>query len=110
MNTTHPCSAKRRLTSRIGQLAAVLTAVFCGLAASAAAVPAAFAGEFVPGPGGAGSVAPVTTTPVHVITMGGTPGWQIAVIALGAALVAAATAVLLDRTRTSRRAPTVNTA
>jgi hypothetical protein len=55
-------------------------------------------------------VPPVTTTPVHVITMGGTPGWQIALIALGAALIAAASAVLLDRARTGRRAPSVNTA
>jgi hypothetical protein len=110
MNTTHPRRAARRLTSRIGQLAAVLTVVVCGLLASAAVVPGASAGEFVPGPGGAGPVAPVTTTPVHVITMGGTPGWQIALIALGAALIAAASAVLLDRARTGRRAPSVNTA
>jgi hypothetical protein len=110
MNTTHPRSAGRQLTARAGRLAAVLTAVVCGLLASAAVVPAAFAGEFVPGPGGAGFVPPVTTTPVHVITMGGTPGWQIALIALGAALIAAASAVLLDRARTGRRAPSVNTA
>jgi hypothetical protein len=39
---------------------------------------------------------------VRVIT-GGMPGWQITVIAVAAALVAAAAAVFLDRTRASRR-------
>ena len=38
------------------------------------------------------------------------PGWQITLIAVGAALVAAAVAVLLDRARTSRRTPSVTTA
>jgi hypothetical protein len=32
------------------------------------------------------------------------PGWQITLIALGAALVAATAAVLLDRARAARRA------
>jgi hypothetical protein len=31
------------------------------------------------------------------------PGWQIALIAIGAALVAAALAVILDRVRTAHR-------
>jgi hypothetical protein len=31
------------------------------------------------------------------------PGWQIALIAIGAALAAAVTAVLLDRMRSARR-------
>jgi hypothetical protein len=45
---------------------------------------------------------------VRVIAEGGMPGWQIALIALAAALVAAAVAVLLDRARTARKihAPT----
>ncbi len=33
------------------------------------------------------------------------PGWQIALIAIGAALAAATTAVLLDRLRSTRRLP-----
>jgi hypothetical protein len=33
------------------------------------------------------------------------PGWQIALIAIGAALLAAAAAVLLDRAWTARRNP-----
>ena len=37
------------------------------------------------------------------IVAGGMPGWQIALIAVGAALFAAAVAVLADRTLTARR-------
>jgi hypothetical protein len=39
-----------------------------------------------------------------VVTASGMPGWQITLIALGAALVAGTAAVLLDRTRAARRA------
>ena len=38
-----------------------------------------------------------------MIAAGGMPGWQITLIALAAALVAATAAVFLDRTRASRR-------
>jgi hypothetical protein len=47
-----------------------------------------------------------TTTPpaeVHTVVVGGTPGWQIALIAVVAALLAATVAVLADRTRNARR-------
>jgi hypothetical protein len=40
---------------------------------------------------------------VPVIPAGGTPGWQITMIALAAALAAATAAVFLDRARASRR-------
>ena len=44
---------------------------------------------------------------VHTVVAGGTPGWQIALIAhgaaLAAALAAAAAAVTADRARTARR-------
>jgi hypothetical protein len=43
-------------------------------------------------------------TQVHVIATGGMPGWQITLIAVGAALAAAAVAVLLDRARMARKA------
>ena len=39
-----------------------------------------------------------------VITGGGMPGWQITLIAVGAALAGAAMAVLLDRARAARKA------
>ena len=42
---------------------------------------------------------------VRTVVVGGMPGWQIAAIAIVAALVAAAAAVLLDRFRPARRRP-----
>jgi hypothetical protein len=47
--------------------------------------------------------------PAGVVTAGGMPGWQITLIALGAALVAAIAAVRLDRTRAARRAASATT-
>lgn len=43
-------------------------------------------------------------TAARVIAAGGMPGWQITLIALAAALVAATAAVFLDRDRASRQA------
>jgi hypothetical protein len=40
---------------------------------------------------------------VHTIVAGGMPGWQIALIVVAAALLAATVAVLADRARTGRR-------
>jgi hypothetical protein len=75
--------------------AAVLAAVVTPLVTYA---PAAFATQ-VPPPG-MGDVAP---PPGNTVTLGGMPGWQITLIAVGAALIAAAIAVLLDRMWTARR-------
>ena len=55
-------------------------------------------------------VAPVSATTVHVVSSGGMAGWQIALIAIGAALLAATAAVVLDRARAARRAATATTA
>jgi hypothetical protein len=41
--------------------------------------------------------------PVHTVVVGGMPGWQIALIAAAAALVAATVAVLVNRARATRR-------
>jgi hypothetical protein len=49
------------------------------------------------------SAAPPVQATAHSAVTGGMPGWQITPIALGAALIAAVIAVLLDRTRTARR-------
>ncbi len=68
-------------------------------AASFAAAPAAFAVTLPPGEGGV----PVRPAGVRAIVAGGMPGWQIAMIAAGAALLAAAVAVLLDRGWAARR-------
>jgi hypothetical protein len=40
---------------------------------------------------------------IHTVIVGGMPGWQIALIAAGAAILAAALAVILDRARAGRR-------
>ena len=39
----------------------------------------------------------------HIVVTGGMPGWQIALIAIGAALLAATAAVLADRAWAARR-------
>ena len=43
--------------------------------------------------------------PVHTVVIGGMPGWQIALIAIGAALLAATTAVVVYRAWTTHRKP-----
>jgi hypothetical protein len=48
--------------------------------------------------------------PVHIVAIGGMPGWQIALIALGAALLAATAAVLASRAWTARRKPVTTAA
>jgi hypothetical protein len=101
----------------IRHIAAVLAGLAAGLVAFATP---AFAS--VPDPGGgyrpvfARPVPPLGTgfrpsapvpasvrTVTHTVVMGGMPGWQIALIAVGAALLAATVAVLLDRARATRR-------
>jgi hypothetical protein len=86
----------------IRRLGSVLAAVITGLLASAAAATAASANP-IPIGDGSGPVAPVPATTVRVITTGGMAGWQITLIAMGAALLAATVAVLLDRARATRR-------
>jgi hypothetical protein len=96
-----------RTTARLRRVTAALAAAAGGLLAWAAAVPAASAAIVIPDPGAGGAYGPVPATPaapVQVIAAGGMPGWQIALIAVSAALAAATAAVFLDRTRASRRA------
>jgi hypothetical protein len=87
---------------RIRRFAAVLAGL-AGALLAFGATPA-FA-MHVPPPGVTTSPVGTTTTPVEVHTgvVGGTPGWQIALIAVVAALLAAAVAVLADRARSARR-------
>jgi hypothetical protein len=88
--------------TRIRRTLTALATLAGALLALTAASPAAFAVR-VPPPGGhAGPVQ--APPPVHTIVVGGMPGWQIALIAAGAALAAAAVAVLLDRAWAARRA------
>jgi hypothetical protein len=87
-------------TCPIRPLAGILAGLAAALLAVAAAAPAAFA---VPAPpvGGGGTVAP--PPPVQTVVAGGMPGWQITLIAIGAAILAAAVAVFLDRAWAARR-------
>jgi hypothetical protein len=111
------------------RIAAALVGLAGALLAFAAAAPAAFAVR-VPTPGPAGYITPgaeppgwnkhpplpglvvpqpahqaPVPVPAHIVVVGGMPGWQIALIAIGAALLAAATAVLADRAWAARRKP-----
>ena len=89
---------------RIRRFAAVLAGLSGALVAFGATP--AFA-MHVPPPGSGVMTSPVGTTAtpveVHTVVVGGTPGWQIALIAVVAALLAATVAVLADRTRNARR-------
>jgi hypothetical protein len=97
MNRIHP----------IRRLAGILAGLAGTLLAFTAASPAAFA-VHVPPPGGAGTVQPPPQ--VHTLVMGGMPGWQITLIAVAAAVIAATVAVILDRVWAARRHLTVPTA
>ena len=79
-------------------------AVIAGLAAAVLGATPALA-RLEPDPG-AGYVAPASVpaqVQVRTIVAGGMPGWQIALIAVGAALLTAALAVLADRALAARR-------
>ena len=82
-----------------------VAAALAGLAAAllATATPA-FAVPPPPEPPGWNKHPPLPSQ-VHTVVVGGMPGWQIALIAAGAALIAAAVAVLLYRARAARRKP-----
>ena len=90
----NPIQHLRRLAAVVAGLAAALVAF--GATPAFASLPPGH----VPGPNRAG-YPPVSH--VHTIVTGGMPGWQIALIAIAAALLAAATAVLVDRARAARR-------
>ena len=100
MNSIRRIHPIRRIRRRV---LTVLAGLGCAVAAFAATGPAALA--MLPSPGGATGATRTPAAPMRVVTAGGTPGWQITLIAVGAALVAAVAAVLLDRTRAARRAP-----
>ena len=90
----NPIQHLRRLAAVVAGLAAALVAF--GARPAFASLPP---GDVL-GPNRAG-YPPVSH--VHTIVTGGMPGWQIALIAIAAALFAAAAAVLVDRARAARR-------
>ena len=104
---THPSMPVSKAGTRLRRVAAALAAVTVGLLASAAAIPAAFArdssrtraGNTGPPTPRRSRPAPSTRSP-----RGGMAGWQIALIALGAGLIAAAVTIVLTRARAAHRA------
>jgi hypothetical protein len=88
----------RRIFRPVTTIAAAAVALLAGILAA----PAAFASE-VPPPGIGDTGTPPAPAVVHTVTVGGTPGWQIALFIVAAAVLAAAVAVVLDRTRSTRR-------
>jgi hypothetical protein len=97
----------------IRRVAGVLAGLACAWLGLTLAAPAAFAGGS-PTPGPAGYIVPQpdvvggsnqAPVPVHTVVIGGTPGWQITLIAFGAALLAATAAVLVYRAWAARRRP-----
>jgi hypothetical protein len=83
-------------------------AVVFGLLTSVLFAPSAFAMVVHPFPSGPTSPAPSPTAPsvAHNVVVGGMAGWQISLIAVGAALAAAALALLADRVRYARHGVT----
>ena len=88
--------------SRLGVVLAGLAVVAVSLASSASAST-----TMIPAGDGGGATATDTgpVTVVRTVVVGGMPGWQIALIAVVAALVTAFAAVLVERTRMARRRP-----
>jgi|HubBroStandDraft_3_1064219.scaffolds.fasta_scaffold499359_1 hypothetical protein len=81
---------------RLSRLATVLATAISGLLVSAVAATAAFANPIPIGE--QEDVTPIQTVPVtRTVVVGGMPGWQIALIAIGAALAGAGAAVLAYR-------------
>jgi hypothetical protein len=81
-----------------------IAAVLAGLAAALVAFDGTPAFATLPPPEPAAYVRPpVPAAQVHAIVVGGMPGWQITLIAIGAALLAAVVAVLADRIRAAHR-------
>ena len=99
----------------IHRVAAALTGLAGALLAFAGAAPAALARPAPPRPPGWPPLPPGWNkhpplpprhiSQIHTVVIGGMPGWQIALIAAGAALLAAAAAVLVYRAWAIRRNP-----
>jgi hypothetical protein len=101
MNThqsPHPLPTKDGTMNHLRRIFAAV-ATLAGTVLALATAPAAFAHPLPP----ADCCTSGTVTGVTLITGGGMPGWQITLIAVGAALTAAVLAVLLDRAWAARK-------
>ncbi len=74
----------------VAVLAGVLVTLVCGAAPAFAMIP-------VPDGDGTGSLPPQPAV-IRTVVVGGMPGWQIALIAVGSALVAVMAAVAAEHT------------
>jgi hypothetical protein len=103
---------------RIRRFSAIVAGMASALLAFAAAAPAALASGQPPLPRPPGwnkhpplppghVIGPVykVPAPVRTVVIGGMPGWQITLIAIGAALLAATAAVVVYRVWATRRKP-----
>ena len=87
------------ITRHTRRLAAIVAIAAAALLAIATAAPAMAATASVPHYGQ--PVAPPAQ--VHIVAAGGMPGWQISLIAVAAAILAAIVAVAANRVITARR-------
>jgi hypothetical protein len=87
----------------VRRLAAALAGLAGALLGLAAAAPAALASGQPPHPPPGWNKHPPLPAHFHTVVVSGMPGWQITLIAVGAALLAATVAVAADRARASRR-------
>jgi hypothetical protein len=96
MNRIH--HIRRLVTALAGLVVALVAAVAGGTAAFASVDP-------TPGPLYArfGPIDPAVPAHAPAAVTGGMASWQIALIAVGAAILGAIVAMLLDRARTARR-------
>jgi hypothetical protein len=92
------------IIKHLHRFGAVLAGLGFAMAAFAGAAQASTAMIPVPPGGGASGGGVSDPSPiVRTVVVGGMPGWQIAVIAIAAALVAASAAVFGERARSARR-------
>ena len=90
----------------IRRLVGVLAGLAAALAAAVAGASTAFAATGTyppPEPVSPGPVAPAVVAHTNAVVTGGMAGWQIALIAVGAAVLGAVLAVLADRALATRR-------
>lgn len=114
MNRIHHIHRSVRVLAGLfaGAIAALAVGVTAALATSASPPPSPAGKRFTlitirPGNGlPGGTAASPVPAPTHPAVSGGMPGWQITLIAIGAALLVAAVALLLDRAWTARRRST----
>jgi hypothetical protein len=84
--------------SKLRSITTVLTGILLALSAALAAAPAAFAMRVLPPEGDAGP-----NTPTYIVTRTGMAGWQVALIAIGAALAAVALTTVIVHARSRTR-------